>query len=272
MSTDSEILRLGDPWNEHYRGTRYHFNTKRKLWWQVPATEARVEAASGHEGIVTELLTLRPEGGSCRITETGAVITKSQEDTDDWAPLYVCEYVDPLQFEHVETHGSGLQPFDLWRAFYDGARYSFKRGRLWWRNPLEGVWQRTNESLPPEIEKRFNQVKPFGGTLRFTENGKVLTLIVPQPMPRHLRPQYEALSNTQKHLIQVKIEGTDMLPVYIGDYLGGFTLLPPERLTDPLSDEEQAKMLDFLKQYGANVHGQEDDPLLFRDDRLEEVV
>lgn len=270
MNIDDEILRIGDSWTEHYRGSRYHFNREREIWWRVPATEARVLATDGQDDLIDHLLRLRPEGGSFRITEGGAVVTKDQ-DVEDWEALYVCEYMDSLEFENVDVRGDGLEPFDLWPSFFDGARYTYARDQLWWRNPEEKIRQRTNEDLPQEILDRFRRVKPLGGSIRITEHGSVLTLIEPQPLPPRIQPQYEALSSTQKRLIQVKVEGTNMLPIYLGDYVGaGLTLQPPERLTDPLSDEEEAEMVGFLKQYGESIDAREDDPLYFGDDRPEE--
>lgn len=271
MSRNGKILRAGDPWDEHYRGTHYHFNREGEVWWRVPATEARVLAVDGQSPLVQQLIRVKPEGGSFRITETGAVITKDNEDADDWKAIYVCEFVDPLRFEDLDIQGESLSPLDLWPAFYDGARYTFARGRLWWRNPVERLRQRVDEGLPDAIQKRLEQVKPLGGSIRITEHGKVLTLIQPQPLPTHVRSQYNALTNTQKRLIQVKVEGTDMIPIFLGDYLGGITLHPPERLTDPLSDAQEAEMMSFLKRYGDSLDAEEEDPLYFADDRPEEV-
>lgn len=263
---EDELLRLGNRWHEHYRGTRYHFNPMGEIWWQMPGSEDRLRASSGHEHLVKSLLNLRPEGGSFRITETRAVITKSDEDVDDWVPLYVGEYEIPLLFDGVDVQGVGLKPFDLWTAFYDGARYSYRRNEIWWRNGTEGLYQRSPERMPPDIERRLLRRKPQGGSFRVTENGKVLTLIQPQPLSPQLRSQYEALTNVQQNILHVKVQGTDMLPVYLGEYFDGFSLLPPERLTDPLSPDETKEMLEFLHQYSDAIHGREEDLDFFQDE------
>lgn len=271
MTNDELILRHGDLWTEHYRGTRYHFNRKREFWWQVPGTEARLLATGGHEEMVDLLLSLRPEGGSCRITETGAVITKDSEDAEDWQALYVTEYDGGLEFDQVDVHGRAIEPLDLWTSFYDGSRYTYAMEQVWWRNPAEGLRQRATTGLPTPLEQRLRSVKPNGGSFRITEHGKVLTLIDPQPLPRRLKPQYEALTDTQKRLIQVKVEGANMLPVYLGEYMAGFELEEPERLTDPLPADEEAALIGFLSKYDQTIDGVEEDPLDFADDRPEEI-
>ena len=174
--TEDRILRLGDKWNGHYRGTKYHCNPSGEFWWKLTdrlnMAAVKIAATGGFEGIADAYLSLRPEGGSLRITETGAVLTRKPTS---WEAVYVTAYDVPLEFDSVDVLGSGVEPLGLWSAFYDGARYSYKNGRLWWRNAADGVWQETREALPVEIESRFRKVKPKGGSLRVTENGKVLT-------------------------------------------------------------------------------------------------
>ena len=249
--TEEKILRPGDTWDEHYRGTKYHCNPKRELWWEMPDRQhmatVRALAIAGFEGLVDTYLSLRPEGGSLRITETGAVLTKRPPD---WEAVYVTEYDVPLEFDSVDVQGLGIRPLGLWPAFYDGARYSFKNGRLWWKNSADGVWQETREGLPATIESRFRQVKPDGGSIRVTENGKVLALIRPQPLPAGMKHQYEALTDLEKRLIEVKMRSVALLPVFLGEYSGGFTLHDPVDLSAPLSPQEETDLIAFLSQYG----------------------
>jgi hypothetical protein len=150
----------------------------------------------------------------------------------------------------VDVSGDGLQPQDIWPAFYDGAKYSFLGRKVWWNNPETGTKQFTREQLPLPILRAITYLKPSGGSFRVTENGRVLTLIPPQPMPPRLQEQYGVLSNAQKNLIAVKVETTEMLPVYVGDYYDGFSLHPTRRLTDPLSPAVETEIAEFLKQYG----------------------
>ena len=259
--TDERILRLGDKWEEHYRGTKYHCTPDRAFWWQLPDRQnmatVRVEAKSGFGDLADAFLSIRPEGGSLRITETRAVLTRMPTT---WEAIYVGQYNVPLVFDSVDVSGIGVQPLGLWPAFYDGARYSYKNGRLWWKNPTDGVWQETRERLPSRIESRFRKVKPQGGSVRITENGKVLTLIRPQPLPTGMRDQYDALTNLQKRLIEVKVRNVELLPVFLGEYSDGFTLNEAINLSDPLTPQEEVELMGFLSQYGQAVAGHTPEP------------
>ncbi|WP_419862075.1 hypothetical protein [Candidatus Palauibacter sp.] len=260
--TEERILKPGDMWDEHYRGTKYHCVPGGEFWWTLTDRQnmatVRVTATAGFERIAEEYLSLRPEGGSLRITETGAILTRMP--TRSWEAAYVGEYDVPLEFESVDVLGEGVQPLSLWPAFYDGARYSYKNGRLWWKNPVDGVWQETRERLPADIESLFLQVKPTGGSLRVTENGKVLALIAPQPLPSGMKDQYEALTDLQKRLIEVKGRNVGYLPVFLGEYMGGFTLHEAVDLAAPLTPSEEADLMAFLSQYGQGLEDRAPEP------------
>ncbi len=249
--TQERILKRGDGWDEHYRGTKYHCKPNGEFWWELPDRQnmatVRVAATAGFREVSEAYLSLRPEGGSLRITETGAVLTRMPSG---WEPVYVADYNVPLEFSSLDVLGTGVLPLGLWPSFYDGARYSYKNGRLWWKNSVDGVWQQTRETLPADIEARFRQVKPEGGSIRVTENGKVLALIAPQPLPRGMKDQYEALTDLQKRLIEVKMRNVALLPVFLGDYSGGFTLHEAIDLSAPLTPGEEADLMAFLSQYG----------------------
>lgn len=247
-NSSRKILKLGDKWPEHYRGTKYHFDSEGHVWWHLPHIDQRIYAKRGHGVIGEELLKVRSEGGSFRITECGDILSKKKNE-NDWEPMYICEMDGPLIFPDVENTADSLNPGDLWRGFYDGARYTFCEKKIWWKNPELDTRQFTNEMLPVEILKELTFLKPKGGQFRVTENGHLITLIPPQPLPADLKKQYESLSNVQKQIIETKVKTTKMLPVYVGDFFEGFTLQPVRRLTDPLSKEEIDKMFTFLNQY-----------------------
>jgi len=272
-SNDLGSLQTGDPWPEHYRGTKYHYDDAGHMWWLVPGMGTKINALRGHTDITADLVRLRPEGGSFRITETGHVIMRDLTTNPPGNPIYVTDYGQRPEFEYVNASGDGLQVRDLWPAFYDGAKYSFLGRKVWWNNPETGTKQFAREQLPLSVLRDLTYLKPNGGSFRITENGRVLTLIPPQPMPPRLQEQYDGLSNAQKNLIAVKVESTDMLPVYVGDYYDGFSLLPVRRLTDPLSSETETEIAEFLKKYGQGGPASKiADTVLpdFEDDRPEE--
>ena len=241
-------IQLGDRWYYHYRGTRYHYNSDQKVWWQTSKDGLKVNVKSGHENIIKYLLSLRPAGGSFRITEVGDIIMKS-EDSDDWKEIFVCEMDEPLIFdENIEINPQNIQPGDIWPGFYDGARYSFSMDKIWWKNP-EGFRQYVIETLPKDLVLHFRRFKPQGGSFRITENGYVITLIEKQPLPNKLKDQWDRLSTTQQHLIATKVNRTEMLPIYVGRYYAGITLKERQDFSQPLTDDERNNMLDYLDNF-----------------------
>lgn len=266
---DETLIRPGDVWPGHFRGSKYRVNADGTVWWQLPVGLGRVQAVSGHEVVAQAVLQHRPEGGTFRITEQGEILVKREFTPLSWTPVYVDDAVEPLEFEGIDVLGDGLEPFDLWTGFYDGAKYSFSGDRVWWRDPETHLVHFTREPLPDAIRQRLQQRKPLGGSLRITENGKVLTLIPPQPVAPNLKKQFDRLSNEQRNLLVVKTERTQMLPVYVGDFHGGFTVHPPRRITDPLTEEDQAALISFLKKYDSSP-GQPDQVPTFDDDWAED--
>lgn len=128
MSDDSTI-KLGDEWPYHYRGTRYHYNNNQEVWWQTFNDGLRIQVKSGHELIIKELMKLKTEGGSFRITETGDVIAKIEKD-NLWNTIFICEMDEPFKMEEIiDLTPAKIQPGDLWPGFYDGARYSYCRDK-----------------------------------------------------------------------------------------------------------------------------------------------
>ena len=240
-----DSLKSGGIWPYHYRGTKYHYNGEKDVWWQTFKDGLKVKAVSGFERILDEILLLKTEGGSFRITETGDVIAKV-ESPDGWPPKFICEMDEPFKFEEeINVTPEDIQPGDLWPAFYDGARYSYLMDKIWWHNP-DGYRQYVKESLPKEVIKELRRFKPEGGSFRITENGYVISLIPKQPLPKNIKKQWEILSDIQQRLIAVKVERTDKLPIYIGRFYEGITLNEPENFSKPLTKEERVKMLEFL--------------------------
>jgi hypothetical protein len=262
-------IQLGDGWQYHYRGTRYHYNSDQKVWWQTSKDGLKVTVKSGHENIIKNLLSLRPAGGSFRITETGDVIMKN-EGNDSLKEIFVCEMDEPLIFEEdIEINPQNIQPGDLWPGFYDGARYSFSMDKIWWKNP-EGYRQYGIETLPTDIILHFRRFKPQGGSFRITENGYVITLIEKQPLPNELKDQWNQLSTTQQRLVERKVNRTEMLPIYVGRYYAGISLMERQDFSQPLTDDERNNMLDYLDNFTLSLEFEGMVPKDAEQDQLEE--
>lgn len=242
---NESTIEPGAEWPYHYRGTRYHYNNSQEVWWQTFNDGLKVQVKSGHECIIKELIKLKTEGGSFRITETGDIIAKIEND-QLWKTIFVCEMDEPFKMaESIDLTPINIQSGDLWTGFYDGAKYSYSGNKVWWNNS-GGPRQYIQQTLPNEIMIQLRLLKPAGGSFRITENGYVITLIPKQPLPNNIKKQWESLSDVQKRLIATKVEHTLMLPVYIGRYHEGITLKEPQDFSKPLTDAERKKMLDFL--------------------------
>jgi len=265
----NENIQSGDGWQYHYRGTRYHYNSDQKVWWQTSKDGLKINVKSGHENILKNLLSLRSNGGTFRITETGDVIMKIEDD-DGLKETFVCEMDEPLTFEeNIEINPQNIQPGDLWPGFYDGARYSFSMDKIWWKNP-EGYRQYGIETLPTDIILHFRKFKPQGGSFRITENGYVITLIEKQPLPNELKDQWNRLSTTQQRLVERKVNRTEMLPIYIGRYYAGISLMERQDFSQPLTDDERNNMLDYLDNFTLSLEFEGMVPKDAERDQLEE--
>ncbi|HDL01646.1 MAG TPA: hypothetical protein ENH23_05370 [candidate division Zixibacteria bacterium] len=267
-----DIIKPGDEWKYHYRGTRYHFNSEQEMWWQTFRDGLNVPVISGHEEILKSLLEIKPVGGSFRITETGDVLTKiiNENDEPKWKAIYVCELDGTFKFDDgININQKGLQPGDLWLSFFDGARYSYLTSRIWWNNP-KGFRQYTEQTLPADVIAGLRRYKPSGGSFRITENGFVITLIPKQPIPNNLKEQWKKLTPKQQRLIATKVDLVDMLPIYVGRYYEGFSLKDPVDYSKPLGKEEKALMLDFLDAFSIDTQFEGMVPKDINSDKLEE--
>lgn len=245
------ILEAGDIWPYHYRGTKYHFDKDGRTWWQSRKDGFKIYVKAGHESVLKHLLDIRQEGGSFRITETGDVLSKLDEE-NSWKSIFVCEMDEQFLFEdEVNISPVNINPGDLWPGFYDGARYSFLKNNVWWSNP-DGARQKVENPFPESLLNILNKFKPDGGSFRITENGYVITLIPKQPLSNNLKEQLKSFSNVQQHLVSIKVDATEMLPVYIGKFNQGVTLKEPVDLSSPLSAEERKKIFDFVEVFSQN--------------------
>lgn len=257
-----------DPEKDFYRGGVYHFNSDNQIWWR-PIKEAyqgglKATVTSRHHKLLKLLRQLKPDGGSFRVTENNAVLTKIpnegiKDHGEEWEAVYVCELDRPFTFkEDIDPAPSHLEPGDIWPSFYDGAKYSAVRDgrgtRMWFRNNHYRNYVEHDPALggvmPVAIEKEFAYYKGQGGSLRVTENGYVITLISPQPLSDDLRRQWEKLSVTQQRLVELKVEGTRMLPIYLGQWVNPAVKLKPRKdYSIKLSKEDRTKMLRFLNKF-----------------------
>jgi hypothetical protein len=264
--TGTTNLSVGDEWPEHYRGLTLHINQNRDCWWQVYNGTDRLYVDAFPEEIIDNLLQLKPLGGRIRLTESGDVLTRLDEDdtaesVDEYAQVWIgnVEFTGELVPEDapdmaIPVDPTDLSKGDLWPSVYDGARYSFvPNGRMWWKNSTTKKRHPVTTSLPTTIQATLRQQKPQGGSFRITPTNDVITL-VESPATETVKRQFGDLPALVRNIIKLRKERADleMIPMYVGD-LGDTTieLESPTSLTDQMSSEEQ----DALEGWAASLGG-----------------
>jgi len=250
-------MKPNDDWSGHYRGYRLRADDRQNVWWVPYRGEERLYSRNAPKEILIGIKKVKPEGGSVRVTETGDVIGKVNEN-GEWKPKWIGRLKKPLVFStrdspniKLNMRPTGLDPGHIWSSIYDGAKYSFQgRDRLWWTNP-EGYRQYANERFPEKILKELLYYKTNGGSVRITPWGDVLTLVPTHPAPpEKLIRQFDALKPIVANIIRLRKErDVYMLPVYIGEIDFEITLNPPRKLTEPLSPEKREEMRKFLASF-----------------------
>jgi len=247
-------------WEQPYRGYTLRVNPDREVWWQVYNGTERLYLEPIPEEIVDRIIALKSLGGRFHITEEGDVLTRVEKDDGDYRNVWVGQYDlkghlvpadDPST--QIPVRPSGLSPGDLWPSVYDGARFSYRNHKkVWWSNAKTHRRHYLNESLPKDISLQLNRYKSQGGSFRVTPWGDIITLIPFHPKPETIEEQFGELPNVVRNIIKLRKErGVNMLPIYIGtidNYT--FEIGEPQRLSDPLSEEEEAELEEWAQNLG----------------------
>lgn len=262
MNNEVESYCQGDKWPSHYRGYRLHVNPTGDIWWQLYTGTERLFLDADLKELVDNLLDIKQLGGRVRITESGNVITKVEQNrTDD--PIYETRYVG-----HVDLSGNlvpennpefgikiapdGLSEGDLWPSVYDGSRYSFSGDQVWWQNPKTHRRHYMENSIDDSLLQTLRRYKPDGGSFRITPKGDVLTLIPYHPTPDVVEEQFGDLPVVVRNIIKLRKEkGVEMLPIFIGKHGGQpIEVGNATALSDGLSDSEQEELETWAKSLG----------------------
>ena len=270
----------GDRWDEYYRGYSLSVNAEGEVWWQAYNGTDRLQLDKVQKNWEENLLSIKPQGGRVRVTESGTVITKSEIDGTD--NTYETLYVGGMKFngrlvppddptESVSLSPAGLEPGDLWSSVYDGAKFSFAGDRFWWENAETKLRHTFVKPIKDEILNELQRLRSRGGSFRVTPRGDVLTQIPTDKSPPDVREQFRSLPKVVKRVLQLRKNrgDVDMIPVYVGtldtDYRP-IRVEEPTRLTDPLTDEEK----ESLEGWAAAVNSYDDEEISIDDHRIEE--
>lgn len=248
---------------KYYRGMKLRFNSKGQLYWRTAKSHnVVIEVISGLDGVYDELIKLKPETGSFRITESREVLTKLKgEDSEIFdVPKFVCMVHEEIEFKSykggIEHNPDTLEPGDLWTGIYDGTRFSFSPGiepKIWWRMVEDFsvrymIEPKKNPLMSKEIFFELQRWKPTGGVFCVTIDGHVLTLIDKRMAVEKHRLQGEKLTYDQLELLDVREKDTGMFPIYIGtiDTSNMFSFTPPRRFGHPLTMERKRFLIDKI--------------------------
>ncbi|GGC73123.1 hypothetical protein [Haloferax sulfurifontis] len=249
-------LAVGDIWPFHYRGFGLSTNPSGEIWWQAYNGTDRLYLDPVPSDLIDDLLEIKRTAGAIRVTEAGRVITQVDTTPNQSQSTYETQYVGSVDLDGklvpenkpgraVEVSPNGVSPGDLWPGVYDGAKYSFSGERFWWENSDTKLRHSFADSLPQPIVDELNRLRRQGGSFQITPAGDVLTQIPTAKSPPDVRSQFRDLPREVKRILQLRRDRgkVDMLPVYVGHLEPSerpILVNEPTRLTDPLTEQEEA--------------------------------
>jgi len=261
-----DTLSLGDEWPFHYRGYRLSINQDGGIWWQAYNGTDRFDLEPVPSGLITNFLELKQSGGALRVTEGGAVIAQIETE-DGSSDAYKTMYIGQMDLggrlvprgepgHAVPISPNGLDPGDLWKSVYDGATYSFNGERFWWQDGETKLRHSFADTLPREITDELKRLRMNGGRFVITPCGDVVTQIPNEKTPPDIRAQFRELSRPVKRFLQLRRDrgNVDMVPVYVGHLSADerpIEVEEPTRLTDPLSEQEEASLEAWVAAMGS---------------------
>ena len=248
----------GDNWPAHYRGFRLQVSPNRTVWWQLYNGTDRLQIDPVPEGVVDDLLEVKPSGGRIHVTENEQVLTRIDDGDRNFQNTYVGqmevdgELIPPDNPEYsIDIQPEGLDVGDLWPSIYEGSRYSFSRRNVWWKGGERNRRHMVDGSFDADILDALNRYKSRGGSFRITPWGDVITLVSMHPLPGQVKEQFDSLPRVTQNIIKLRKErGVDMLPVFVGTIDDpSISVSEPSSLTDELSEEER----DSLSSWAGNL-------------------
>lgn len=250
---------------KYYRGLRLTFIPRQKIiFWQSPKKDGfkvKVIADNESKRILELLSSIRPEGGSFRITELNEVLIKVQGSEEDppEIPKYVTTLKAPLNYEKILNTPKDLSPGDLWEGIYDGTRFSFVptangEQNIWWSTVEDfSVRYKLLATMPQTLHRSLISFKPLGGRFCITPHGYILTLVDKGLLSNNARNRYAELYEAEKwdplRLIDSKETRTGLFPIFIGIWNinnDDWLFLPPRRWGQEISQSERNRMLQTI--------------------------
>jgi|TARA_B110000438_G_scaffold173177_1_gene165488 hypothetical protein len=237
---------------EILQGMKLRVGTDRVVSW-APNKFAGNHGAQfnliNNDELVDLVLAKRPNGSNVRLNRNGEILVydegKSQIIGNMNLPL-------KIEFEKLNPDPKDMATGMMWVGPFDGEYHHFCDSKFWIKN-ING--KRCHyKKVPKQLKSKLERFKPTGGSFVVTPWHHVVALIVPQPLPKEARSQWENMSKEERRLLQIKKAGANMLPIYIckWDKDWEIELDEPVDFNKPLSESEKKEMSSFLSQFSSN--------------------
>ena len=234
-----------------YTGMRLRVAIDRSVSWQpnkFAGTHGARFSIIDNDGLVDMVLAKRPKGSWVKITRDSEVMCFEQGK-----PVLIGTISSPpkLKFEKLESDPQDPVSGMIWTGPFDGEYHHFCDDRFWVLN-MQAKRCHYKER-PPGLRRALERFKPLGGSFVVTPWRHVIGLIEPQPLPEESRDQWEKMSKEERRLLQLKMKGANMLPIYICKWEDdwGVELDEPVDYSKPLTKEEIDDMVGFLSQFSS---------------------
>ena len=242
-------VKEGEEYLGVYRGTTYHINFKKNVWWRTGKDSLKIKnIIFSNEDILDKLLEIKPQGGSFRITEAKEILTKIYLEDRGYVSIYVGKLIGEIEFENYQWNPEGIKKGDLWPSIYDGTTFSVNGNKeLLMHIGDRKVYAKEGAE---ELVKKVLEFKGRGGGGRFkvNDNGCILTLMYKAPYPINIRKQIEILTKQEKNLIDLrkKTDGDEMVPIYVGKFKGNIKFNKMFDIHEKWTKEEDEEFLSRL--------------------------
>ena len=235
---------------EIYQGMKMRVGADRVVSW-APNKFAGNHGAQFNliniDELVDLVLEVRPNGSNIRINRDCEVLVY-----DDFKSLIIGKITSLPRFEKLNADPEDMMTGMMWVGPFDGEYHHFCDSKFWIKD-ING--KRCHyKKVPKQLKSKLERFKPTGGSFVVTPWRHVVALIVPQPLPKEARSQWENMSKEERRLLQIKKAGANMLPIYIckWDDEWEIELDEPVDFSKPLSESEKKEMSSFLSQFSSN--------------------
>ncbi len=232
-----------------YRGTIFHVDYKKNVWWRVGKKYLKINAQFSNEDLIDKILAIKPQGGSFRITEANEILTKVFSEGRGYISMYVGKFDGEIKLENLQWNPADIKKGDLWPSIYDGATFSVNGNKelLMHIGDKKIYAKEGHEDLVKKVLELKG--KNGGGRFNINENGCILTLMYHAPYPEKIRKQIELLTPAEKNLIDIrtKTDRDGMIPIYIGKFKGNIKFQKMFDINKEWTKEEDE---EFLKRIG----------------------